>query len=192
VVPLDVLAVDAVRANSANRCYHCKRAIFTRLTEEAQAAGFPLVVEGSNTDDLADYRPGRRALEEMGIHSPLLRAGLSKAEIRTLSERLGLPTASKPSAACLASRFAYGEQITREGLARVDAAERFLRARGFSQARVRVHGNLARIEVQPALVPDIVSEPLRTELLSHMRDLGFAYATVDLAGYRTGSMNEVL
>jgi uncharacterized protein len=128
----------------------------------------------------------------MGIQSPLLRAGLSKVEIRILSEHLGLPTATKPSAACLASRFAYGEQITREGLARVDAAERFLRARGFSQARVRVHGNLARIEVQPALVPDIVSEPLRTELLSHMRDLGFAYATVDLAGYRTGSMNEVL
>lgn len=192
VCDIDELAIPGFRENPPDRCYHCKRAIFTRLTEEAQAAGFPQVVEGSNTDDLSDYRPGRRALDEMGIQSPLLKAGLSKAEIRLLSERLGLPTAAKPSAACLASRFAYGEQITREGLVRVDAAERFLHEQGFAQARVRVHGNLARIEVQPALVPDIARKPLRGELLGHLRKLGFAYVTVDLAGYRTGSMNEVL
>ena len=192
IVPFDELQIPGFRENPPDRCYICKQGIFGAIIKEARDRGFEIVAEGSNTDDLDDYRPGRRAIDELGVRSPLLEAGLSKAEIRELSGRLGLPTWNKPSAACLASRFAYGELITDEGLAMVGAAEAFLRERGFPQVRVRIHGRLARIEVPPESVPAFVREPLRGEVLHRLKLLGFTYVTLDLAGYRMGSMNEAL
>ena len=189
---LNELEIPGFRENPPDRCYHCKTSVFGSILKAARDAGFPIVAEGSNVDDLDDYRPGSRAIRELAVKSPLLEAGFTKAEVRELSHRLGLPTWNKPSAACLASRFAYGETITVEGLARVAAGEAYLREQGFNRVRVRVHGDLARIEVEPDLVAQLVKEPLRTEVLQYMRGLGFSYTTIDLAGYRMGSMNEAL
>ena len=154
-IDFDALAVPVVAANPPDRCYHCKKAIFGRLLEFAHARELAAVVEGSNTDDDGDYRPGRRAIAELGIQSPLRDVGLSKADIRALSREMGLPTWSKPSYACLASRFPYGERITAAGLARVEHAERWLRDAGLGlmQLRVRAHGDLARIEVPSGDIP---------------------------------------
>lgn len=192
VVEFDELGIPGFRENPPDRCYICKTGIFGRVLEVAREHGFAAVAEGSNVDDQDDYRPGNRAIRELGVESPLLAAGLSKDEIRALSRALGLPTWNKPSAACLASRFAYGELITDEGLAMVAAAEAFLRDAGFEQARVRVHGKLARIEVDPERVPELAAEPLRSQVLHRMKLLGFQYTTLDLSGYRMGSMNEAL
>lgn len=192
VVDTNELDAPGFRQNPPDRCYLCKSSIFGDIIAAANAEGIATVAEGSNTDDLDDYRPGRRAIAELHVASPLLEAGLSKDDIRALSKQLGLPTWSKPSAACLASRFAYGELITDEALAMVAAAESFLREKGFSQVRVRIHGKLARIEVPPAQVPLFVQEPLRGEVIHRLKVLGFTYATLDLAGYRVGSMNEEL
>ncbi len=189
VVPFDNLAVEGFAANPANRCYLCKRALLGKLIEVARAAGFETVVEGSNADDEGDYRPGMRAVAELGALSPLRAAGLEKAEIRTLSRALGLPTWDKPSCACLASRIAYGEAITAEKLARVERAERRLAELGFRQLRVRVHGNLARVELPPEDMPRLLDPALRAEIGAFLLGLGFDYAALDLAGYRTGSMN---
>ena len=189
---LNELEIPGFRENPPDRCYHCKTSVFGSILKSARDAGFPIVAEGSNVNDLDDYRPGSRAIRELAVKSPLLEAGFTKAEVRELSHRLGLPTWNKPSAACLASRFAYGETITVEGLARVAAGEAYLREQGFNRVRVRVHGSLARIEVEPDLVAQLVKEPLRTEVLQYMRGLGFSYTTIDLAGYRMGSMNEAL
>ena len=153
------------------------------------------MVEGSNVDDLGDYRPGRRALEELGIRSPLLEAGFTKADIRELSRQLNLPTWEKPSFACLYSRFAYGDLITTEKLHQVDAAEQALLDRGLRTVRVRIagiDGDLARIEVAPDDIARLVAQPLRDEVVRELKALGFAYVTLDLQGYRTGSMNETL
>ena len=192
VIELDELAIPGFRENPPDRCYHCKRTIFAKMLAAADAGGFGHLVEGSNVDDLGDYRPGNRAIRELGVKSPLLEAGFTKADVRALSQQLGLPTWDKPSAACLASRFAYGEPITDEGLARVDAAETFLRDLGFGQARVRVHGTLARIEVEPERIEELAAEPSRSKALQRLQELGFGYITLDLVGYRTGSMNEAL
>jgi len=192
VIEFDELSIPGFRENPPDRCYWCKRNIFTTMLATADEQGFGHLVEGSNVDDLDDYRPGSRAIRELGVASPLLEAGFTKADVRALSQRLGLPTWNKPSAACLASRFAYGEPITDAGLARVDAAETFLRDMGFGQARVRVHGTLARIEVSPDRIEKLAAEPLRSAVLQHLKELGFSYITLDLAGYRTGSMNEAL
>jgi uncharacterized protein len=190
VVELSVLDHPAFAANPPDRCYHCKSLIFTRLKEIAQEQGLAWVVEGSNRDDLSDYRPGRRALEELGIRSPLLEASLTKAEIRSLSHYLGLPTWDKPSLACLASRFPYGAALTTAALKQVDQAETFLGELGFGQRRVRHHGDVARLEIEAEDWP-ILSEN-RQRIVARLCELGYTYVTVDLAGYRTGSMNEVL
>lgn len=188
----EILKVPGVAANPANRCYLCKRALFEMFLAQAKRQGFSHVAEGSNLDDLGDYRPGLQAIAELGILSPLRECGFSKEDIRALSKEIGLPTASKPSYACLASRFAYGEEITSEKLAMVDQAEQLLLDLGFTQMRVRIHGTLARIEVLPEDFPRLAEPALRREIAEKLKTYGFSYVTADLAGYRTGSMNEML
>ena len=193
----DVLSVEGVSPNPPDRCYLCKRALFVRIGDIARGRGLAAVVEGSNTDDEGDYRPGLRAIAELGVKSPLRAVGLGKKEIRQLSRGLGLPTWDKPSFACLASRFVYGEPLTEEGLSRVEKAEQLLLDLGFRQMRVRVHGQadkspLARIEVLPEDLLKIMEPATRQKIHQELRSLGFAYVTLDLGGYRTGSMNETL
>lgn len=191
VYPLDVLALPAFQTNPPDRCYHCKKALFQGMLTLAQEAGFLTLVDGSNVDDTGDYRPGMRALAELGIQSPLLTAGLTKGDIRALSHRFHLPTWNQPSAACLASRIPYGETITEEKLALVEQAEQFLAGLGLTQLRVRLHGgNLARIEVAPEQLDVVLTH--RTEIVRALTGLGCTYVTVDLAGYRMGSLNETL
>lgn len=191
-VPVDILSVPGVAENPKDRCYLCKRALFTRMQGIAASEGFACLCEGSNLDDLGDYRPGLRAIAELGVRSPLREAGLSKAEIRKLSKRRGLSTWKKPSFACLASRFVYGEALTEAALRRTEAAEALLADLGFSQYRVRVHGDLARIEVLPEELSLLMEEPVRSQVHRALKDLGFAYVSADLGGYRTGSMNQLL
>ncbi len=192
VIPAEALDLDGIRHNPPDRCYHCKRMIFGRIIEAAKGAGIPYVAEGSNTDDTGDYRPGMRAIRELGVLSPLLDAGLSKADIRSLSKELALPTWDKPSFACLASRFVYGEAITDERLSMVDRSEQLLLDLGFRQFRVRIHGDLARIEILPEEFDRIMTPEVRGQITTTLREYGFSYVTLDLSGYRTGSMNEVL
>ena len=186
----DILSVEGVRENPRNRCYLCKRAIFTALLRWAEEQGFRCVAEGSNLDDCGDYRPGMRAVAELGIQSPLREAELTKAEIRLLSKELGLPTWDKPSFACLASRFVYGETITREKLSMVEQAEQLLLEMGFRQMRVRIHGTMARIELLPEDFPRLISPQVRETVCKGCKALGFSYVSMDLMGYRTGSMND--
>ena len=186
------LTRDAFTRNAPDRCYHCKRALFGLLGELAAAEGRQ-VVEGSNQDDVDhDYRPGLRALRELGVGSPLLEVGLTKSEIRLLSRALGLPTADLPAAACLASRIPYGEPITEEKLRRVDRAEQAVRDLGIRQVRVREHGAVARLEVAPADFPILLQPETRGTLTAAVRQAGYQYVALDLEGYRTGALNEVL
>ena len=187
----DMAAIPHFAENPPDRCYHCKKALFTALGAMAAAEGITALAEGSNVDDQGDYRPGLRALAELGVLSPLKAAGLTKAEIRLLSREMGLATWDKPSFACLASRFPYGETITLEKLRMVDAAEQLLLDRGFPQMRVRLHGTLARIEVLPQDIGRLAAEPMRSEVAAALKEMGFSYVTLDLAGFRSGSMNEV-
>lgn len=190
VVDSEELAIPGFHKNPPNRCYLCKRELFTKILEIARAEGLSAVAEGSNVDDLGDYRPGLQAVRELGVRSPLREAGLNKAEIRELSRALGLPTWDKPSFACLSSRFPYGEEITVERLARVERAEQYLVDLGFGQVRVRSHGDLARIELCSADIPKAVAQ--RERIHAALKGFGFAYVALDFLGYRTGSMNEVL
>ncbi len=190
VLDFDALAVPGVQDNPPDRCYHCKKALFTAIRAAAEARGLAHVAEGSNLDDLDDYRPGMRAVAELGVLSPLRRAGLTKADVRALSKEMGLPTWDKPSYACLASRFVYGQAITPEKLLMADRAEQYLQSLGFRQARVRVHLDLARIEVPPEDLSRLLAHAGQVE--AYCRDLGFAWAAMDLGGYRTGSMNRTL
>ena len=192
IIDSEELDIPGFVANPPDRCYHCKKALFGKLIAFAQANGLAAVLEGSNMDDDGDYRPGRRAIRELGIRSPLHDAGLTKAEIRVLSKRMGLPTADKPSFACLASRFPYGERITAAGLERVERAEQWLMdaGLGLAQLRVRSHGDLARIEVPPADIPRIAARA--EEIAAALKSFGFTYVALDLQGYRTGSLNETL
>ncbi len=192
VIPAGELNIDGVRHNPPDRCYHCKKEIFGKIIAAARSEGIDAVAEGSNMDDTGDYRPGMRAVRELGVLSPLLDAELGKAEIRELSRELGLPTWDKPSFACLASRFTYGETITDGKLAMVDRAEQLLLDLGFRQFRVRVHGTLARIEVLPKEISRFTDDALRRQVCAALKEYGFSYVTLDLAGYRTGSMNEGL
>lgn len=192
VIGIDPLQVDAYRHNAPDRCYHCKKYIFGEIAREAKRNGISAIAEGSNMDDLGDYRPGARAVEEMGAMSPLREADLYKSEIRELAHELGVPMWDKPAAACLATRFAYGETITEERLKMVELAEAFLHEQGFRQCRVRVHGDLARIEVTPDDIEKAAAGDMRESIYNRMKGIGFAYASLDLKGYRTGSMNEVL
>ena len=186
----DEMAIDGFCENPVNRCYICKKDLFSRILQIARENGFDQVAEGSNMDDLGDYRPGMKALQELKIMSPLREAGLTKAEIRRLSFDLGLKTYDKPSFACLASRFPYGETITREKLAMVEQAEELLMSHGFRQMRVRIHGMMARIELLPEDIPRMAEAELRCEIAEKMKAIGFTYTSLDLTGYRTGSLNE--
>lgn len=191
IVPFDQLAVPGFRDDPPDRCYLCKRALFGKILEAAAGRGLAAVAEGSNLDDEGQYRPGRRAIAELGVRSPLREAGLTKADIRALSKELGLPTWDKPSLACLATRFVYGQPITEEKLAMVDKAERYLREwKGFRQVRVRVHGDLARIEAEPDQFPLLLDAA--PEIERYCRQLGFRYVTMDLGGYQSGSMDRPL
>ncbi len=192
VIPAEALNIDSVRHNPPDRCYHCKHEIFGNILRVAGENGISFVAEGSNTDDVGDYRPGMRAIRELGVKSPLLEAGLSKEDIRALSREMGLPTWDKPSFACLASRFVYGEQITDERLFMVDRAEQLLMDLGFRQFRVRIHGDLARIELLPEDLETLIRQDLREKVYRSLKEYGFSYVTLDLAGYRTGSMNETI
>ena len=192
VVNVDQMKVEGFADNPPDRCYLCKKVIFSEIIREADERGIKEVAEGSNTDDNGDYRPGMRAIRELGVRSPLQIAELSKAEIRELSKRLGLPTWSKPSFACLATRFVYGETITNEKIKMAGDAEELLFSLGFSQARCRVHGNLARIEVPSEEIDKFLDAEIRLRVESYLRKLGFSYVSLDLKGYRTGSMNEIL
>lgn len=190
VVVSEEIDIPGFADNTPDRCYHCKHELFSLLKEMAAKEQLAVVFEGSTVDDLSDYRPGRRAISELQIASPLLEAGLTKNEIRAISAELNLETATKPSFACLASRFPYGEKITREKLTRVGDAEEAIKALGLRQFRVRSHDNLARIEVAPAEMD--LAWNKRDELLSICSSNGFIYTALDLKGYRTGAMNEAL
>ena len=183
------LAVLGFAENPPDRCYYCKRELYSKLKMIAQQESHQHLIDGTTTDDIGDYRPGRRAAGELDVRSPLLEAGLSKEEIRELSRMFGLETASKPAFACLASRFPYGSRITQEGLSAVEAVEAELRRMSFRQFRVRHHGKTARIEVWPEEIEKFGSDATRRSILRVAKRHGFLYVTVDLEGYRTGSLN---
>lgn len=178
--------------NPPERCYHCKKELFGTLASIAREEGISFVLDGSNHDDLLDFRPGAKAAKELGIRSPLREAGLTKAEVRELSRRLRLPTWDKPSLACLASRFPYHTRIEGKSLRRIGAAEEFLREAGFRQVRVRHHGPIARIEVEASEFPRLLKKGLAAKISARLKELGYSYVSLDLEGYRTGSMNETL
>lgn len=190
VVEARELDDDRFRANPPDRCYHCKKLRFGALRKVAIELGFPVLVEGANADDVMDYRPGLAASEEMGVVRPLMDVGLTKDEIRQLSRHLGLPTWNKPAMACLASRVPYGVEITPENLAQIAAAEKFLRDLGFRVVRVRHHGNVARIEVGGSERERLLA--LGSEVDRKLKEIGFKFVTMDLAGYQTGSLNSEL
>ncbi len=184
---------EAYAANPANRCYYCKTELFSHLSRIAQEHGLRWVAYGANHDDLGDYRPGRQAAREFGARAPLLEAGLTKAEIRHLSKALGLPTWDKPALACLSSRFPYGTRITAELLARLDAAEDYLRHDlGFRQVRVRHHDTIARIEADPQEMDRLLDPVLRGQISDRLKALGYTYVAVELSGYKSGSLNATL
>jgi uncharacterized protein len=186
------LEIDGFRQNPKNRCYLCKHELFEKILKIAEENGIAAVAEGSNMDDNGDYRPGLLAVAELGIKSPLREVGLTKAEIRELSRELGLPTWDKQSFACLSSRFVYGETITEEKLGMVDRGEQLLLDLGFHQLRVRIHDKMARIEILPEEFEKIMRPEIREQILREFKSYGFSYVSLDLQGYRTGSMNETL
>lgn len=192
IYALNELEIEGFCENPPNRCYLCKKELLGKMIEIVREHDVPYIVEGSNMDDSGDYRPGQLAVSELGIKSPLREAGLYKEEIRMLSKEMGLQVWDKPSAACLSSRFAYGEHITEEKLVMVDRAEQVLSDKGFRQSRVRIHGSMARIEVLPEQFEMLLERETREEIVSKLKAGGFTYVSMDLEGYRTGSMNEAL
>lgn len=186
------LNIEGFAQNPKNRCYLCKKELFQKIQVIAAENRMEHIVEGSNLDDNGDYRPGLLAVAELGIKSPLRECNLTKADIRALSKYLELPTWEKQSFACLASRFVYGETITKEKLNMVDQAEQLLLDMGFHQLRVRIHGNMARIEIEPEEFEKLMEAEARNTIIKAFKDYGFSYITMDLMGYRTGSMNETL
>ncbi|MBQ6346283.1 MAG: ATP-dependent sacrificial sulfur transferase LarE [Clostridia bacterium] len=192
VFPSEELSVEGFAHNPKNRCYLCKRELFGKILNIQREEGIAAVLEGSNIDDNGDYRPGLQAVAELGILSPLREHGFTKLDIRMLSKHLGLATWNKQSFACLSSRFPYGDTINVEKLGMVDKAEQLLLDMGFTQLRVRIHGNLARIELPPEQFPRFMEEGTRQRVARAFKGIGFAYTTLDIVGYRTGSMNETL
>jgi uncharacterized protein len=190
VIETEELTIPGFSENPPDRCYYCKHELFGKLTGLAKEQGLAFVADGSNADDLGDWRPGMKAATELGVKSPLKDAGLTKEDIRTLARDMGLKNWNKPAMACLSSRFPYGQPITKEKVDQVAEAERFLRNLGFTQLRVRHHGDTARIELPSERLRDAVE--LTSQIVPFFKKLGFTYITLDLAGYRTGSMNEVL
>jgi len=179
-------------ANPSNRCYFCKHELYTRLQNIAAERGFHFVVDGNNSDDTVDYRPGRQAGTELQIRSPLIEAGLRKDEIRELSRQRGLPTWNQPASACLSSRIPYGSAVTVEKLRMIDSGEQILRSLGFAQSRVRHHGDVARIEIARDEMPKVLTTPMFETLSREFKRIGFKFVAVDVDGYRTGALNEVL
>jgi uncharacterized protein len=177
-------------SNPTNRCYFCKSTLYSDLARLAEKRGYACVVDGANKDDEGDYRPGRKAARELGVVSVLSEAGMTKAEVRELAKYLGLPTWDKPALACLSSRFPYGQEITPEKLSQVARAEEFLRSEGFMQVRVRHHGEIARLEVSPEELEKAFT--MREKISTELKDAGFLYVTLDLAGYKSGSLNAAL
>ena len=186
------LSIDGYRKNAPNRCYFCKTELYAICTSKAEELGIPWVLDGCNIDDLGDYRPGRQAATEHAVRSPLIEAGMTKADVREGSARLALRTARKAAFACLGSRFPYGTEITAERLDRIAAAEQFLRDHGFYQFRCRFHDDIVRIEVALDELGRLFEPVLREAVVTHMKAQGFKYVTLDLQGYRMGSMNEIL
>lgn len=192
IIKTDPLKEEGYRGNTADRCYFCKRAIYTEIKKIAEENKTAYVADGSNIDDTGDYRPGLRAVAELSVRSPLREAGMSKSDIREISKAMGLPTWNKPAYACLASRFVYGEEITEEKLRMVDLAEQFLIEHGFTGERVRMHGSLARIEVPESDIARLAADDMRKAVYDRFREIGFLFVTLDMHGYRTGSMNATI
>ena len=192
VIETHELEDETFVTNPVDRCYHCKLELFGRLREIADQEGLALIVHGATQDDLSDHRPGFRAARELGVRAPLIEVGLTKDEVRALSKEAGLPTWDRPSMACLASRFPYGESLTPQRLGQVEQSELALRGLGFRQARVRYHGPLARVEVLPADVARAAQPEVAAQIMAALKVAGFVYVTLDLQGFRSGSMNEVL
>jgi len=179
-------------SNPPDRCYFCKTELFTRITSIAQREGMPFVADGSNVDDENDFRPGMKALRELAVRSPLREAGMTKKDVRELSKMLGLPTHDKPSYACLSSRFPYGSSITAEKLIMVESAENFMRDLGFQTVRVRHYEDTARIEMGINEMPRVIEDAIRKKIIEKFKEIGYIYITLDIEGFRSGSMNEVL
>ena len=180
------------QANNPNRCFFCKDELYTHMSRMLESEGYSWLANGTNVDDLGDFRPGLDAAKQYGVRSPLVEAGLTKLEIRTLSKAAGLPTWDKPAQACLSSRIPYGTPVSVEALTRIGKAEEYLRGLGIKQLRVRHHGTVARIEVAPSDFHVLLDDEVRTGIAKHFRSIGYAYVTLDLEGFRSGSMNEVL
>ncbi len=192
VCTVDPLKEEGYRHNSPDRCYFCKNGIFTEVKKIADENGIEYMAEGSNMDDIGDYRPGLKAAAELSVKSPLREAGLTKNDIRQIAKAMGLPTWSKPAYACLASRFVYGEEITEEKLHMIDEAEQFLIENGFLEERVRMHGKMARIEVPARDIMKLAEDTMREKIYEKFKKIGFLFVTLDLKGYRLGSMNATL
>jgi uncharacterized protein len=192
IIESEELDISGFKENPPDRCYFCKGELFSKLREVANKNDIRFIADGSNLDDVSDYRPGRKAAEELGVKSPLKEAGFTKDEIRILSREMGLTTWDKQSFACLASRFPYGKEITSDKLRMVDKAEDFLLSMGFKQVRVRHHGDMARIEVSKEEIKKIFNNGTSEKISKKLKEIGFKYVTVDLEGYRTGSMNLTL
>lgn len=192
IIQTDELDDARYQANAPNRCYFCKSELYGKLAPLARAKNYDFILDGSTTDDLGDYRPGRAAATEQGVRSPLIEVGLSKQEVRELSRRAGLPTWDKPASPCLSSRIAYGTTVTIERLATVDRGEEIMRSLGFREFRVRHHDQLVRLEIAPAELDRALQREVVDDLAQKFRALGFRYVTLDLHGYRTGAMNEVI
>lgn len=189
LIETDQLKIDAFVQNDATRCFHCKTDLYRLLSDLRDTAGFKTIVDGTNVDDLGEDRPGINAARQLGVRSPLVEAGFGKADIRALAKGLGLVNWNKPAAACLSSRISRGLPITKIYLSRIEQAEAFLVAQGLTQVRVRLHGDLARIETDPAHMALLTTEPIRSRLVEELRKLGFHTITLDLEGYRAGGGN---
>lgn len=192
IVDTAEIKVEEFGNNPPNRCYYCKNELYTILRDVAAEEGLPFILDGSNADDKGDHRPGMKAARDLEVRSPLMEAGFTKSEIRELSKEMGLPTWDKPAMACLSSRFPYGDKITPEKISQVEKAEASLRALGFRQLRVRHHGTIARIEIPEDEIPALFENSLAGEVIKRIKDAGFSYVTLDLEGFRSGSMNEPL
>lgn len=193
IIETGELSIPAYQENKADRCYHCKTELFIQVEKIAEQTHMAVVVDGSNHDDLSDYRPGTKAARERKIRSPLAECGFTKPEIRQLAQFWGLPTWDKPASPCLSSRIAYGERVTPERLTMIEQAERFLRERGFQPLRVRYHkGDVARIEVAVDQLAKFTEPEFRRELVDFLKSAGFKYVSLDLEGFRSGSLNAVL
>lgn len=188
-IELDLLQAPGFATNPPDRCYHCRIALFSRLKQIAAEEGLDWVIDGTNYDDLTDYRPGRRAAEESGVRSPLIKAELTKEEVRHLSREKGLPTWNKPASPCLASRIPYGTPVTLETLQLIAEGERFLHGLGLGQLRLRHHGDIARLEVDEQEMGILLKDDIRRKIVEQFKSLGYKYVTLDLTGYRTGSLN---